>query len=143
MKTIVGIQDCYPFWRDANHAPWAGKPVWARTSAASGGAASSAKGHGRRRNHHHILLDDNIHNDPNDGAGGIRIPVVNEGGDGTSIISYASLRGEEALEMHGKHLIRVPTIRPLLEDDWFIRKIEEARWNVFMDEATEGNDKVN
>ena len=42
-----------------------------------------------------------------------------------------------------KHLIRVPTIRPLLEDDWFIRKIEEARWNVFMDEATEGNDKVN
>ena len=35
--------------------------------------------------------------------------------------------------MHGKHLIRVPTIRPLLEDDWFIRQIEQARLAVFME----------
>ena len=48
-KTIVGIQDCYPFWRDHRHAPWAGKPVWARTDTAAGR---------RCRDHHHILLDD-------------------------------------------------------------------------------------
>ncbi|KAL7525237.1 hypothetical protein ACHAXR_002243 [Thalassiosira sp. AJA248-18] len=36
--------------------------------------------------------------------------------------------------MHDKHLIRVPTIRPLMEDDWFIRQIEEARRRVFAED---------
>eukprot|EP00804_Cyclotella_cryptica_P028436 CCRYP_014206-RA/>CCRYP_014206-RA protein AED:0.01 eAED:0.01 QI:145/1/1/1/0.5/0.33/3/2287/550 len=122
-KTIVGIQDCYPFWRDQNHAPWAGKPVWARTDTNS---VSS------RHNHHHILLDDNIHNDPKDGAGGIRVPMDIQGVDGvTKHTSYDSLHGKEVLDMQGKHLIRVPTVRPLLEDDYFIRQIEAARWKLF------------
>jgi len=117
-KTIVGIQDCYPFWRDQNHAPWAGKPVWARMNAvgnvSSNGSDNSGSHH---HNHHHILLDDNIHNDPNDGAGGIRIPIVDTSGnddDTPSTLkstSYESLYGTEALDMHGKHfLIHVPTI---------------------------------
>ena len=119
-KSIVGIQDNYPFWRENNHAPWAGKPVWTNTRV-----------HGH--DHHHVLLDDNIHNDPSDGAGGIRVPVVVEkDGDGGSSNNYynryESLHGEEALALHGRHLIRVPTIRPSLEDDWFIRQIEMARW---------------
>lgn len=131
-KTVVGIQDDYPFWRDRNHAPWAGKPVWVTEG---------------QRNHHHILLDDNIHNDPYDGAGGVRIlsqlrvpgqSYMNDIGETIvteeTILSYDSLRGNEALAMHGKHLIRVPTIRPLLEDDWFIKQIEEARWRVYLEE---------
>ncbi len=118
-KTIVGIQDNYPFWRENNHAPWAGKPVWTNTSV-----------HGH--DHHHVLLDDNIHNDPSDGAGGIRVPVIaennGEGGSRNNYNRYESLHGQEALDLHGRHLIRVPTIRPSLEDDWFIRQIEKARW---------------
>jgi len=122
-KSIVGIQDNYPFWRDNNHAPWAGKPVWTNTNV-----------HGY--DHHHVLLDDNIHNDPTDGAGGIRVPIVVESDDdgGSSNNNnyyynrYESLHGQEALDLHGRHLIRVPTIRPSLEDDWFIRQIEMARW---------------
>ena len=125
-KHIVGIQDNYPFWRDNNHAPWAGKPVWSNTSV-----------HGHH--HHHVLLDDNIHNDPSDGAGGIRVPVVVENGEGgggggdsnnNCYNRYESLHGDKALDLHGRHLIRVPTIRPSLEDDWFIRQIEMARWLV-------------
>jgi len=142
-KSIVGIQDCYPFWRDQNHAPWAGKPVWARTTTAD--AACSRSQH----NHHHILLDDNIHNDPNDGAGGIRIPNIDisDGNCTTTTMpktpSYVSLHGNEALGMHGKHLIRVPTIRPLLEDDWFVRQIEEARWRLFVEEDERNQKSLN
>jgi len=115
-KSIIGIQDNYPFWRENKHAPWAGKPVWTNTRV-----------HGH--DHHHVLLDDNIHNDPSDGAGSIRVPVVVEkDGSSNNYNRYESLHGEEALALHGRHLIRVPTIRPSLEDDWFIRQIEKARW---------------
>lgn len=51
--------------------------------------------------------------------------------------SYESLHGDEALAMHGKHLIRVPTIRPLLEDDWFVRQIEGARRRVLEEDCGE------
>ncbi|EJK64409.1 hypothetical protein THAOC_14856 [Thalassiosira oceanica] len=111
-KSIVGIQDNYPFWRDHNHEPWSGKPVWVTSR-------------GGRYDHHHVLLDDNIHNDPADGAGGIRV----EGNDG----SFRSLPGEEALGLHGRHLVRVPTVRAVMEDDWFIRQIEDARRRLLND----------
>ena len=107
-----------------------------------------------RHDHHHILLDDNIHNDPNDGIGAVRVPVPVEETDefddddddndndtnnvvDEMVTSYVSLRGKGALEMHGRHLIRVPTLRPLLEDDWFVRRIEDARWRIFDEEKKE------
>ncbi|KAL3822622.1 hypothetical protein ACHAXA_006407 [Cyclostephanos tholiformis] len=116
-----------------------------------------------RHDHHHILLDDNIHNDPNDGIGAVRAPIPVEATDETnddncreydvitrtttttttttattrSSASYVSLRGNDLLKMHGKHLIRVPTLRPLLEDDWFVRRIEDARWRIFLEEEEE------
>ena len=129
-KTIVGIQDCYPFWSANNYAPWAGKPVWAKTNTNSFS----------RKEHHHILLDDNIHNDPNDGAGGIRIPKGLEGKIVDWHTSYESLNGDDALNMQGKHLIRVPTVCPLMQDDWFIQKIEDARYKYFEEDL---KDKVN
>jgi hypothetical protein len=126
--TIVGIQDNYSFWRDHNHAPWSGKPVWAWTS-------SPDLDGDNPHHHHHILLDDNIHNDFSDGAGGIRVPIPSANKNKVSSLSYLSLHGKEALGMHGKHLIRVPTIRPLMEDDWFIRQIEEARLRLLLDDS--------
>jgi hypothetical protein len=188
-RTVVGIRDDYEFWRDNNQAPWSGKPVWSRRMAGGtsrggehdacggggdgGGGSMEVIGGGgdggnrrrrRRRpmrhDHHHILLDDNIHNDPNDGIGAVRAPILVEetnefdhddcGEDdfGTrmttttistthSTASYVSLRGSDLLEMHGKHLIRVPTLRPLLEDDWFVRRIEDARLRIYLEEEKE------
>jgi len=127
-----------------------------------------------RHDHHHILLDDNIHNDPNDGIGAVRVPVPveetdefddddvdDDNGNDTNVVdematiaapttikatrattsSYISLRGKGALEMHGRHLIRVPTLRPLLEDDWFVRRIEDARWRIFDEEKEEAEEE--
>ena len=106
-------------------------------------------------NHHHLLLDDNIHNDPNDGAGAVRIPVldsVDNKDDAstptaattttpcTTTTKYTSLHGNEALKMHGTHLIRVPTVRPILEFDWFIQQIEDARWRIFVKEGGVNDD---
>ena len=163
-RTVVGVRDDYEFWRDNNQAPWSGKPVWARggeggSRRRKGGGDRSSNSHRllrRRRpmrhDHHHILLDDNIHNDPNDGIGAVRVPVPVEETDefddnddndnDTNVVdematSYVSLRGKGALEMHGRHLIRVPTLRPLLEDDWFVRRIEDARWRIFDEEKKE------
>eukprot|EP00986_Skeletonema_menzelii_P010990 scaffold5513_cov141-Skeletonema_menzelii.AAC.6 len=90
-EDLILAEDNYPFWRENNHAPWAGKPVWTNTIV-----------HGH--DHHHVLLDDNIHNDPSDGAGGIRVPVVSEndedGGSSNNYNRYESLHGQEALDLH-------------------------------------------
>ncbi|KAL3787288.1 hypothetical protein ACHAW5_006244 [Stephanodiscus triporus] len=181
-RTVVGIRDDYEFWRDNDQKPWSGKPVWARrrkddsgggrvVDDIGGGSCEGDECRRRRRSrrrrrrlpmrhdHHHILLDDNIHNDPNDGIGAIRVPMpvretyeFDDDDCDEDIVqtmttttttttrtatSYVSLRGNDLLEMHGKHLIRVPTLRPLLEDDWFVRRIEDARWRIFLDDEEE------
>lgn len=125
-KSIVGIRDDYDYWSDNNYVPWSGKPVWARNS------REQPRPIVLRHDHHHILLDDNIHNDPNDGIGAVRVPTTASSSSSSS--SYISLRGNDILNMHGKYLIRVPTLRPLLEDDWFICQIENARQRIFIEE---------
>jgi hypothetical protein len=79
-----------------------------------------------------------------DGAGGIRIPVdgKDESDKSTTTTSYELLHGKEGLAMHSKHMIRVPTIRPLLEDDWFIRQIESARWRLFTEDHEGAEDDI-
>ena len=155
-KHFVGIQDNYSFWDAHDCAPWAGKPIWARKVMKMPGKRAHDDNHLHQFNHHHILLDDNIHNDPNDGAGGIRIPVLadvdgDDDDDATptttlsaktraTMTKYTSLHGSEALEMHGRHLIRVPTVRPILEPDWFIRQIEDARWRIYVEEEGKKDD---
>ena len=39
---------------------------------------------------------------------------------------YKSLSGQEILEMQGLHLIKVPTVAPVLDQDWFLHRIQEA-----------------
>jgi hypothetical protein len=135
-KSIVFIRDDYDYWRDNNYAPWSGKPIWARMN-----SHRQQRPIQLRHDHHHILLDDNIHNDPNDGIGAVRVPTISS--------SYISLRGNDILNMHGKYLIRVPTLRPLLEDDWFICQIENARQRIYIEEEenqqidNEGEQNVN
>ncbi len=152
-KTIVGIQDNYDFWDDHGCAPWAGKPVWAsRRPGMMKNDDRLPQYNNHHHHHHHLLLDDNIHNDPNDGAGAVRIPVRDSVENAstttaattttpcTTTTKYTSLHGNEALKMHGTHLIRVPTVRPILELGWFIQQIEDARWRIFVEEAGVSDD---
>jgi hypothetical protein len=100
--TICGIQDDYPFWKKNNHEPWAGKPVWIL-----------------QRNYHHLLFDDNIHNLLHDSIASVR----REDSDG----AFYTLNGQEILDQQGLHLIRVPTIEPVLHPLWFLAQVKEAQ----------------
>ena len=129
---VWGIRDNYQFWADNGWEPWAGKPVWMTTPTSS--------------KHHHVLFDDNIHNLPHDGIAGIRrqhqplpplppsppqlatdktidvVPSLPE----TSTV-FESVSGSEVQKMHGLHLIRVPTVEPILNPEWFLQQLENVR----------------
>jgi hypothetical protein len=117
--SICGIQDDYEFWKTHQWEPWAGKPIWMLPDV------------------QHILLDDNIHNLQHDGIAGVRKQVQSNGsleaGDDVSslknnaICTFTSLKGQELLDQHGVHLIRVPTVAPILRPTWFLEQIELAQ----------------
>lgn len=95
--SVVGIQDDYQTWDAAECDPTAGKPVW------------------KVPGYHHVLFDDNIHNLVHDSIAGVRV----ETGDGT----FRSLTGEECRTEQGRHLIRVPTVAPVLDRQWFWKQL--------------------
>lgn len=103
-RTVCGIQDDYFFWRDNGYEPWSGKPVWKLPDVL------------------HVLLDDNIHNLEHDAIASVRQPV-----DGDSSGSFESLTGQEIRQEQGHHLIRVPTIAPILNSGWFLEVIDKAQ----------------
>jgi len=109
--SVAGIQDHYDYWDKNDNAPWAGKPVWTHRTSTSGG---------NTRNCHHIFFDDNIHNDATDSIAAVRVEEDEAKG------TYKSLSGEEILEMHGLHLIKVNTVAPVMDKDWFLHRIREA-----------------
>jgi hypothetical protein len=46
------------------------------------------------------------------------------GGNGTAHrSSFVSLTGQEILAQQGVHLVKVPTILPILDEDWFVKEI--------------------
>lgn len=103
-KPICGIQDDYDFWNKKEYEPWAGKPVWVPHSSLC----------------HHVLLDDNIHNLENDSIASVR-KQESAGGE------YRTLTGKEIMEQQGLHLIRVPTIEPVLNENWFVEQLDRAQ----------------
>jgi hypothetical protein len=62
------------------------------------------------------------HNLAHDGIASVRIQE-----SASPSPSFRTLSGEEILQQHGLHLIRVPTIEPILDDRWFLRQIKMAR----------------
>jgi hypothetical protein len=104
---VFGIRDDYNYWKQNDWYPTAGKPVWIPTYTE------------KSRYAHHLLFDDNIHNLANDGIACIRKQV-----DGR----YVTVDGESMhSESQGVHLIRVPTVEPVLNPNWYVQEIEKAR----------------
>ena len=125
---VYGIRDDYPMWKRHNWEPWAGKPVWITENYAP--------------NHHHVLFDDNVHNLPHDGIASVRRKVDktstrkstdNSNNNGDEIVLFESLPGPDIQSMQGLHLVRVPTIEPILNEHWFLeqfRKVQTAALRV-------------
>jgi len=106
-RSICGIQDDYKFWNFHKCTPWAGKPVWVPA---------------RTKRQHHVLFDDNIHNLAHDSIASVRI----QSKEGEP---FQSLSGPEIQQLQGLHLVRVPTIEPILNNNWFLLQIDKARAN--------------
>jgi len=121
---VFGIREDYDMWRKHNWEPWAGKPVWV--------TKQSKEDNPSEIYHHHVLFDDNIHNLPHDGIASVRRPVVDttihrEAKSEASFTRYESLPGTEIQAMHGLHLIRVPTVEPMLNHDWFLQQVAKVQ----------------
>jgi hypothetical protein len=104
-RSVCGIRDDYEYWSKHSCEPWAGKPVWVS-----------------KRKQHHLLFDDNIHNLQHDSIASVRLQ--SKAGE-----AFHTLSGKEIQQMQGYHLIRVPTIEPILNPNWFLEQIDKARAN--------------
>jgi len=102
---MCGIQDDYEYWAANGWEPWAGKPVWVPKW---------------NDDVHHVLFDDNIHNLEHDSIASVRLQQE-EGRP------YQTLSGKETMEMQGLYLIRVPTVEPILNTKWFVKKVDQAQ----------------
>ena len=105
--SATAIQDDYAWWSEHGWAPSAGKPLWVTESDTET---------------LHIFFDDNLHPLADDSIIAVRSrPSPTE--------PFRSLSGEEALALHGTHLVRVPTAAPILDQRWFLDRIDECEAN--------------
>jgi len=101
---VRACTDDYQWWSTHGCRPDAGKPMWLTSN---------------DKSVHHIFFDDNIHNIPDDSIVAIRARTDSTEG-------FEALDGESTLALHGLHLVRVPTICPVLDVDYFLNKINEC-----------------
>ena len=135
--SVFGIRDDYNYWKSNQWDPTAGKPIWVRNYDKP--KSKNSDKHDGNNNveketdedqiisiDHHILFDDNIHNLRNDGIACVRkeLPQVDEN---SGAVSFDTVDGAKIDLYHGVHLIRVPTVEPVLEPHWYIQQIEMAR----------------
>jgi hypothetical protein len=109
---ICGIRDDYDHWAANDWLPTAGKPVWVPQYTNNDTIYD-----------HHILFDDNIHNLAHDGIACVR----QQKADGSFVTVDAKVMHEL---YQGLHLIRVPTVEPVLNPSWFVEQLEKARGRV-------------
>eukprot|EP00656_Telonema_subtile_P052011 TRINITY_DN7129_c0_g1_i3.p1 TRINITY_DN7129_c0_g1~~TRINITY_DN7129_c0_g1_i3.p1 ORF type:complete len:245 (+),score=44.33 TRINITY_DN7129_c0_g1_i3:239-973(+) len=102
--TVCAIQDDYDWWSQHQCTPSSGKPLWLTRD---------------DRSCHHIFFDDNIHNLVDDSIVAVRAR------DDESC-KFVPLSGEDTLALAGVHLVRVPTIEPILNPNYFLERIEEC-----------------
>jgi hypothetical protein len=119
--SIFGIRDDYSTWKRHGYDPTAGKPVWVPSYETD--IEHSA------RYHHHILFDDNIHNLPHDGIACVRKQRDKDREPfNSSVSAYDTVPGDVMHHEHqGIHLVRVPTIEPVLNQKWFLQQIAAAQ----------------
>ena len=123
--SIFGIRDDYPTWKANEYLPTTGKPIWVpRYDGATdtdGGCVPYS---------HHLLFDDNIHNLPDDGIACVRKELrAGEPGEDEDRI-FSTVDGKDMDAYQGIHLVRVPTVEPVLNPQWYIQQIKKAKKNL-------------
>jgi hypothetical protein len=118
---ICGIRDDYNYWAANDWLPTAGKPVWIPRYTKD------------TIYDHHILFDDNIHNLAHDGIACVR----QQEADGSFVTVDAKVMHKA---YQGLHLIRVPTVEPVLNPNWFVEQLEKARGRVARRLAAKGDE---
>ena len=113
---VFGINDDYHFWSQNKQNPRYGKPVWVHRCCEH---LSSPL---------HIIFDDNIRNDPFDSIVAVRYQDNDESQEGTRY--FRALCGKKIQTLQGKHLVRVPTYKPILQRSWFLQQIEQCERNI-------------
>jgi hypothetical protein len=112
--SICGIRDDYNHWKRNNWDPTAGKPIWVPWYDSQNNSAPYD---------HHVIFDDNIHNLAHDGIVCVRQQQQRRH-DGT----FVTVDGTTMHTLYqGIHMIRVPTIEPVLNPHWFVEQINNAR----------------
>jgi len=104
----IGVSDHYDHWAKNDYSPAAAKPLWLTKN---------------NTEVQHIFFDDNIHNDSSDSIVAVRSRE-------TADLAFTPLSGADTLLEHGVHLVRTPTICPILDQDWFLKQVAacEANW---------------
>jgi len=105
---VLVLSDDYFWWKNHGYVPSSGKPLWLDWNDSKC---------------HHIFFDDNIHNDPNDSIVSVRLRREKSSG-------FQALTGESIRLLQERVLVRVPTVEPVLKQDWFLRKIEICERNM-------------
>jgi hypothetical protein len=122
-KHCIGIRDDYQYWKKYNYDPTAGKPVWVPRYDDDCHPFDDNRSHASCYYDHHLLFDDNIHNLPHDGIACVR----QQQGDGSYVSVAGSIMHKAEQGFQGIHMIRVPTIEPVLNPNWYIQQINMAR----------------
>lgn len=117
---VASIHDDYEWWRQHGYAPAAGKPLWLTIE---------------DQDRQHIFFDDNIHNDAADSIVAVRARE-------RPGVPFSPLSGETTRQLQDTFLVRVPTIDPILNPDWFLERIaiceasfRSRRWVALMEET--------
>jgi hypothetical protein len=98
------VVDDYAWWKANYHAPEAGKPLWIDLA---------------DKRCHHVFFDDNIHNSDADSIVAVRVRD-------RETAPFTPLSGFRALHLQGVFLVRVPTMLAILDDTWFLARLQDA-----------------
>ena len=128
---MCGICDDYPSWAANKWHPTTGKPVWVPQYHRNDETNEHMSNGTTEVYDHHILFDDNIHNLPNDGIACIRKQRKEDH-------SFVTLDCQRMHRLQGIHLVRVPTIEPVMNHNWFVNQIAKARSRLIRQLIDEG-----
>ena len=102
--SCVVCTDDHAWWSEHGCEPSAGKPVWITRD---------------DRACHHIFFDDGISARGSESTVAVRVRE-------SAGHAFRTLSGAEALLEHGVHLVRTPTMEPILNHAWFLEEIAKC-----------------